>query len=176
MKVNIKKLNKNAVIPKYAKEGDAGLDLTAVSINTVGTYPEGYVEYGTGLAVEIPEGYVGMVFPRSSVTKKALTLKNSCGIIDSGYRGEIMIRFMDHGDTEHDTNENLYMEGDRIAQLIIMPIPYIDLVEVEELSETERADGGFGSSDNKNNDLSEQLKVYDGILDKEINKSKDNLH
>ena len=142
MKVNIKKLNKNAVIPKYAKEGDAGLDLTAVSINTVGTYPEGYVEYGTGLAVEIPEGYVGMVFPRSSVTKKALTLKNSVGIIDSGYRGEIMIRFMSHD--VRDTN--IYEVGERIAQLIIMPIPYVDLEEVEELSETERAEGGFGST------------------------------
>jgi len=155
MKVKIKKLTENAIIPKYAKEGDAGLDLTAVSINKNGTYPDGYIEYGTGLAIEIPEGYFGMIIPRSSVTKKALTLKNNCGIIDSGYRGELMIRFMNPTSsiTEYNSGtqgtiakENIYEVGERVAQLILIPIPYVDLVEVEELSETERAEGGFGST------------------------------
>lgn len=138
MKVKIKKIDANAVIPKYAKPGDAGLDLTATSEewnddNTM-------VTYGTGLAVEIPEGYVGLVFPRSSVSKTTLNLTNSVGVIDSGYRGEIMFKFryLEEG--------MIYDVGDRIGQLIIMPYPQIEFEEVEDLSSTERGEGGFGST------------------------------
>lgn len=138
MKVKIKKMHANAVVPKYAKPGDAGLDLTATSEewnddNTM-------VTYGTGLAVEIPEGYVGLVFPRSSVSKTTLNLTNSVGVIDSGYRGEIMFKFryLEEG--------MIYDVGDRIGQLIIMPYPQIEFEEVEDLSSTERGEGGFGST------------------------------
>jgi dUTP pyrophosphatase len=80
MKLKIKKLNPSSIIPSYAKEGDACFDLTATSINLM----DKYIEYGTGLAMEIPEGYVGLIFPRSSVTNKDLILKNSVGVVDSG--------------------------------------------------------------------------------------------
>lgn len=138
MKVKIKKLHQDAVIPVYAKPGDAGLDLTATSEewnedNTM-------VTYGTGLAVEIPEGYVGLVFPRSSVSKTTLNLTNSVGVIDSGYRGEIMFKFryLEEG--------MVYDVGDRIGQLIIMPYPQVEFEEVKDLSSTERGEGGFGST------------------------------
>lgn len=138
MKVKIKKLVENAVIPTYAKKGDAGMDLTATSK----TYDEqGNVVYGTGIAVEIPEGYVGLVFPRSSICKTDLLLTNSVGVIDSGYRGEIMAKFA----YVHMHNKK-YEIGDRIAQLIIMPYPTIEFEEVDKLSETERGEGGYGSS------------------------------
>jgi dUTP pyrophosphatase len=136
MKVRIKKLSPNAILPSYAKEGDAGMDLTAISKQ------EGlaYIEYGTGLAIEIPEGYVGLVFPRSSISKTGLDLCNAVGMIDSGYRGEIMARFRKivvGGD---------YSIGDRIAQLMILPYPQITLEESDELSETDRGQGAFGST------------------------------
>jgi dUTP pyrophosphatase len=138
MKVKIEKMHTNAVVPKYAKPGDAGLDLTAISEE----WNEGntMVTYGTGLAVEIPEGYVGLLFPRSSVSKTTLNLANSVGVIDSGYRGEIMFKFryLEEGMT--------YDVGDRIGQLIIMPYPQVEFEEVEDLSFTERGEGGFGST------------------------------
>lgn len=143
MKVNIKKLNPEAVIPKYAKAGDAGMDLVAISktLTEVGE-DYGYLEYGTGLAFEIPEGYVGLVFPRSSISKTGAILSNSVGVIDSGYRGEVTARFKQiPGSLE-------YNKGDRIAQLIIIPYPEIEFNEVEELSDTERGSGGYGSSGN----------------------------
>lgn len=138
MKIRIKRLHQNAVIPTYAKHGDAGMDLTATSKS----YDENNnVVYGTGLAVEIPEGYVGLVFPRSSICKKDLFLTNSVGVIDSGYRGEIMAKFK--------YTDNLpveYRVGERIAQLIIIPHPHIEFVLANELSESERGSGGYGSS------------------------------
>jgi dUTP pyrophosphatase len=100
------------------------------------------MEYGTGLAVEIPEGHVGLLFPRSSISNSGLILTNSVGVIDSGYRGEIKFRFKHIPDTAY------YKPGDRIGQLIVMPYPEIDFQEVEELSSTERGEGGFGSSGN----------------------------
>ena len=139
LKVNIKKLSEDAKIPKYAKDGDAGLDLHATSIS----FEQHYIEYGTSLAIEIPYGYVGLLFPRSSVSKRDLVLANSVGVIDSGYRGEIKLRF------KLTMLEEclIYKQGDRIGQLVIMPYPQVELNEVEELSETARGDGGFGSTD-----------------------------
>jgi dUTP pyrophosphatase len=135
MKVKIKKLNPDAIIPRYAKTGDAGMDLTATRM----WFENDNVCYGTGLAMEIPEGFVGLVFPRSSIAKKDLILSNSVGVIDSGYRGEIMVKFKDTGVCHYD-------RGERICQIIIMPYPSIEFEEVDELSETNRGDGGFGSS------------------------------
>lgn len=138
MKVKIKKLDPNAVIPSYAKEGDAGLDLTAVS-KTVDD--SGNIVYGTGLAFEIPQGYVGLVFPRSSNAKKDLWLTNSVGVIDSGYRGEVIFKYRPVSFKERE-----YMIGERVGQIIIMPYPYIEFEEADELSETARSDGGYGST------------------------------
>lgn len=139
MIVKVKKLNPNAVINNYAKPGDAGIDLTAVS-KTEDTLA---VTYGTGLAFEIPEGYVGLIFPRSSVYKQELILSNCVGVIDSGYRGEVMLKFKR---TPGGTVPKQYEIGDRIGQIIIMPYPQVTLVEADELSETERGTGGYGSS------------------------------
>lgn len=139
MNVNIKKLHETAVIPRYAKDGDAGLDLTSFSKRE----NELFVEYGTALAIEIPDGYVGLLFPRSSISKYHLVMANSVGVIDSGYRGEICIRFKKTIDNLH---EIIYNVGDKVAQLVIMPYPKVILNEVKELKETERGTGGFGSS------------------------------
>ena len=137
MKVKIKKLVPEATIPKYAKPGDAGLDLTATSIS-IDEY--GCISYGTGIAMEIPEGFLGLIFPRSSISLTGLILANSVGVVDSGYRGEIKCRF------KYISGTNKYSIGDRVAQLVIIPYPQIELKEVDELSSTERGETGFGSS------------------------------
>lgn len=139
MKVKIKKLHKDAIIPRFSKKGDAGMDLTATSRWFEGSN----VCYGTGLAMEIPNGYVGLVFPRSSIAKKELLLSNAVGVIDSGYRGEIMAKFK-----TINGGSNLYEIGERICQIIIIPYPEIEFEETNELSETERGAGGYGSSGN----------------------------
>lgn len=153
MKVNVKKLSENAVLPTYSKHGDAGMDLTATSKS----YDEhGNVVYGTSLAFEIPDGYVGLLFPRSSNTKKDLILGNSVGVIDSGYRGEVVFKFKPlpyYAETEKADPElsiefpQDYCVGDRIGQIIILPYPKIEFNLVDELSTTDRGIGGFGSTD-----------------------------
>lgn len=140
MKIKIKKLHKDAIIPKYAKPGDAGMDLTAVSADFSNL---NYLTYHTGLAVQIPEGYVGLLFPRSSVYKTGQQLTNSVGVIDSGYRGEIMLKYTRDID---DTERIAYSPGDRVGQLIVLPYPQVQFEEVEELSITERGEGGYGST------------------------------
>ena len=136
MYVAFKKLDDKAKIPNYANEGDAGLDLTAVSL----AMEEGYWEYGTGLSMEIPKGFVGLLFPRSSISKKDQFLRNSVGVIDSGYRGEIKVRM------SVPALGGSYGIGEKIGQLIIMEIPMLKVIEVEELDDSERGAGGFGSS------------------------------
>jgi dUTP pyrophosphatase len=147
MKVKIKKLDERAVVPSYSKKGDAGMDLTAINISRDNV---GNITYHTGLAIEIPEGYVGLLFPRSSISKKQQFLTNSVGVIDSGYRGEIMAKFkpvMGSYESILDLFEsNEYQVGDRIVQMIILPYPQIEFEEVEELSSSERGHGGFGST------------------------------
>jgi dUTP pyrophosphatase len=138
MKINIKKLHPDAVIPKYAKESDAGLDLTATSIIY---QDEHQIVYGTGLALEIPEGFVGLVFPRSSIRNYQLVLSNSVGVIDAGYRGELQATFL-----KTDINAKCYQVTDRIAQIIIIPHPMIEFQAVEKLTSSERGTGGHGSS------------------------------
>lgn len=145
MKVKIKKLVDSAVIPKYAKYGDVGLDLTATS-RKVDEY--GNISYGTGLAFEIPEGYFMMLVPRSSNHKTDLVLTNHCGIADSGYRGEIFFKFAMVERQNSKNAYNNYNVGDRIGQAIILPYPSIEFEEVNELSESERGACGYGSSGN----------------------------
>lgn len=140
MKVKFKKLHKDAVSPKFAHKTDAGADLTATSVDFS---REGQVVYGTGLCVEIPEGMVGLLFPRSSVRNMNLTMSNSVGVIDSGYLGEIMVTFNFISRTPDNA---IYNIGDRIGQLVIVPVPFVQYIEVEELSETERNTGGHGST------------------------------
>ena len=139
IKLKIKKINDRAKIPNYAKKGDAGIDLVATTMVSNGYF----IEYGTDLAMEIPEGYVGYIFPRSSISKTDHYLRNSVGVIDSGYRGEIKIRMSIPA-----LGAKQYKNGDKIAQLIIMKLPWVDIEEVEELSETDRGEGGFGSTGN----------------------------
>jgi dUTP pyrophosphatase len=155
MKLYFKKLTENAVMPKKAHPTDAGFDLVATSrwIDD-----DGNIVYGTGIAVEIPEGYAGFVFPRSSNSKKDLILSNCVGIIDSGYRGEIMAKFKgtikirsvryvkDVSSAIVPIAVRSYDVGDRIAQLIILPYPEIEFEEAEQLSSTDRGEGGYGST------------------------------
>jgi dUTP pyrophosphatase len=140
MQVRVKKIHDDAVIPAYGKPGDAGLDLTATSIEKDSF---GNVVYGTGLAIEIPAGYVGLIFPRSSNSKTDLYLTNHVGVVDSGYRGEIMFKFRANPSL---INAVIYQVGDRVGQLIIIPYPQIELTESAELSDSERGAGGFGST------------------------------
>ena len=137
MILKIKKLKDDAHVPFYANEGDAGLDLVATSKIE---HPE-FIEYGTNLAVEIEQGNVGLLFPRSSISKTGHRLLNSVGVIDSGYRGEIKVR-MSY------TNIKPYQIGDKIAQLVIMETPQVLIQEVDELDDSQRGEGGFGSSGN----------------------------
>lgn len=139
MIIKIKKLDTNSIIPTYAKAGDAGMDLTAISVEKDSN--GFYIEYGTGLAMEIPTGYAGFIFPRSSASKTSQIQANCVGVIDSGYRGEIKVRLKEFGNPS-----KLYEVGDRIAQIIILPVPQITFEEVQELGTTERGDGGFGST------------------------------
>ena len=138
MKIKIKKLHPDAVIPKYAHQGDAGMDVFAISKKET----DKFIEYGTGLAFEVPEGYVMLIFARSSVTNKDLMLKNSVGVLDSGYRGELVMRFNKIGDEE-------YTIGDKIGQIFVLPFPTVEFQESETLSESSRGKGGFGSTGNK---------------------------
>lgn len=153
--LKIKKIAPEAIIPKYAKPGDAGLDLVAIDNGKynllmgfdeeTGTNTEAeFIEYRTGVAVEIPEGYVGLIYPRSSISNFGLSLSNAVGVIDSGYRGEIKFRFRII--SAPGTLAIKYKKGDKIGQLIVMPYPKVNVVEVDELSTSERGEGGFGSS------------------------------
>ena len=138
MKIKIKKLHDDAVVPSYAKVGDAGMDLTCVDFKT----SETYVEYDTGLAMEIPDGHVGFLFPRSSVSKTNLVLANCVGVVDSGYRGPVKLRFKEI----NGPIGGRYKIGDRVGQIVIMPVPSFEFEEVSELTETSRGEGGFGST------------------------------
>lgn len=139
MKVKIKKLNESAVIPQYAHSTDAGLDLVATSVEVDN---DGNLVYGTGLAFEIPVGYVGLVFPRSSVSLRSLVMANSVGVIDSGYRGEVTAKFK----PIRQFLQNPYQIGERVAQMVIIPYPHVEFQEVDSLSESDRGTGGYGST------------------------------
>lgn len=142
IKVKIKKLVPEAVIPTYAKPGDAGMDLTAIKVDLD---MDGNIIYHTGLAFEVPQGFVGLLFPRSSNSKKDMYLTNHVGVIDSGYRGEICLKYRPthlHGALRP---PQYYAVGDRVGQIIVMPYPQIEFEEAE-LSDSERGTGAYGSS------------------------------
>lgn len=138
IKIKTKKLFSDSVLPKQAKKGDAGFDMTATSVERIGLFK---YRYGTGIAMEIPEGYEGEIRPRSSVHKTGMILSNCVGTIDSGYRGEIMAVFW-----KIPFIGKPYQVGDRIMQILIKPVPDVKFMEAEKLSETDRGTGGYGST------------------------------
>lgn len=143
--VRIKKLDKNATIPTYGSQFAAGADLYACTDMPITINPHQTVLVHTGIAMEIPAGYAGLVYARSGIaTKRNLAPANKVGVIDSDYRGEIMVALHNHGE-EAQTIEN----GERIAQLVITPFVTAEFSEVDELCETERGEGGFGSTGRK---------------------------
>ena len=137
----MRRLRQDAVVPKRAYAGDAGLDLVACERHELGPGERGVV--GTGIAVAVPEGFAGFVQPRSGLASRhGIALVNSPGLIDSGYRGEIRVVLLNT-----DRREPFVVEpGMRIAQLVVLPVPELELAEVEELPESERGVRGFGSS------------------------------
>jgi len=136
MKIEIKRLHKNAKATK-AHDADAGVDLTATTCEP----GQHFVEYGTGVAVNIPKGYVGLLFARSSISKTDMMLANSVGVIDSGYQGEVKVRMRRlYG------KQDSYKIGDRICQLVIVPLVDYQFIEVDEFEQTDRGAGAFGSS------------------------------
>lgn len=139
MQLKIKLLHSDSVKPKYAKKGDAGMDLVATNIKENTTFQ---ITYGLGIAMEIPEGFVGLVFPRSSIRNTELMLSNSVGVIDSGYRGELQATF----NKLNGLDSIAYNVGDRVCQIVIVPTPVVQVKIVDELSDSERGEGGFGSS------------------------------
>jgi dUTP pyrophosphatase len=144
LKVKIKKLHDDAKIPTYSKPGDAGMDLVAVDIKEHVdslTNETTKIIVDSGLAFEIPIGFVGLVFPRSSIQSTGLRLANCVGVIDSGYRGSVKAVF-----DIKDSSLIYYEKGDRFAQIMILPYPIIELSEVAEITSSDRGSGGFGSS------------------------------
>jgi len=142
--VKIMKLREDAVIPQAAIVGDACLDLTAVDISNT---PK-YIQYHTGLAAEIPRGYVMLLFPRSSVSNTDLSLANCVGVIDPDYRGEIILRFKRiNQECMPGKQAQAYKIGDRVGQFLVLPIPQIIIRHVSKLTETVRGSGGFGHTD-----------------------------
>lgn len=144
MELKIKRLTEEAILPIRAHKTDAGIDLTCTNItqelNEAGQL---IIVYHTGLSMEIPEGHVGLLFPRSSISKKSLTLTNCVGVIDAGFRGEVIAKMR----STTDVVPAIYKPGERFAQLVIVAIPEITITEASELTETDRGDGGFGSTD-----------------------------
>ena len=153
--VGVKRMHKDAVIPRQATTGSAGMDLTAVSMN-YDVY--GNACYHFGLAFEIPRGYVGLLFPRSSCSARPLTMSHCVGVIDSDYRGEVSAKFkpsllfgsqlLGHlwALLRGREPRRTYQVGERIAQLVIVPCPQVTITEKLELSRTERGEGGYGST------------------------------
>jgi dUTP pyrophosphatase len=142
MDIKFKKLDEKAVIPTKAHTWDACYDLTAVSLKL--DIDKNFVQYDTKLALEIPRGFAGLIYPRSSVSNYTLALCNSIAVIDSPYRGSILLRFR----IVRAQNQELkiYSVGDRIGQLFIVPTLSVNFIEVNELDETDRGSGNFGSS------------------------------
>lgn len=149
MDIKFKKVNSLAFTPTKGSSGAACFDLYAIGIK----YEYNYIEYDTGICFEIPEGYVGLIFPRSSISKlpSSVFLRNHVGVIDSDYRGSIKFRYSSKGFIDfvgnNTNNRNMYQLKDAVGQIMFIPIPDITLKEVNELSDTERGEGGFGSTD-----------------------------
>lgn len=151
MELKFKRLEDNAVLPIRGTKGAAGIDLTCIKIDTaLNEANQLMLVYHTGLAVEIPAGYVGLLIPRSSIWKKSLWLTDNVGVIDSDFRGEI-VAFMK---ATTDTIPAVYKQGERFCQLVIVPVPEYTIAEAAELSETERGENGFGSTGADNTEVS----------------------
>ena len=147
MTVKVKKLSENAVLPQKAHKSDAGFDLTVSRITTeLKEVGELIIVYHTDLCMKIPEGYFGALFSRSSVSKKPLSQTNAVGVVDSGYRGEIVAKFRS---TVPAVVPSVYKEGERFAQLVILPVPDIDMVEADTLGSSDRGEAGLGSTGDK---------------------------
>lgn len=143
MEIKYKRLSEKAVAPVRAHKSDAGFDLTVSRITTeLNECGQLVLVYHTDLAFEIPEGYYGQLMTRSSISKKSLRLTTSSSVIDSGYRGEVTAKFM----STTDVVPAVYQEGERFAQLLILPLPEVEFVEADELTESDRGEGGFGST------------------------------
>ena len=144
-KVNIKKLNANATVPTYGSEYAAGADLYACLDGEVTIAPHATVLIPTGIAMELPIGYAGLIYARSGLaTKKGLAPANKVGVVDCDYRGEVKVALHNHGEIAQTV-----ASGERIAQLVIAPYLTAQFIEQEELSETVRGEGGFGSTGSK---------------------------
>ena len=145
IKVNFKKLNEKAVAPTYGSEFSAGADLYACEGGAV-TIKSGETKIiDTGLSLEIPEGYAGLIYARSGIAnKRGLAPSNKVGVIDSDYRGEIMVSLFNHSPIDQTIDD-----GERIAQLVITPFLKVEYTETDSLTETVRGEGGFGSTGKK---------------------------
>ncbi len=154
MELKFKKLREDAVLPSYAHDGDAGLDLSNIGFTQeFDRSGKMVLVYHTGLAVEIPEGHVGLIFCRSSIAEKSLNMTNCVGVIDHGYTGEVTVKFK----ITTDALPTIYKEGEKIAQLIVLPYPKMEPTFVEDIVAGERGENGYGSTDNKvENEESEQ--------------------
>lgn len=150
MELKFKRLKDRAILPIRGTDGSAGIDLTCTDITTtLNEANQLMLVYHTDLAVEIPKGYCGLLVPRSSIWKKSLWLTDSIGVIDSDYRGEIMAYMK----ATTDVVPAVYKPGERFCQLVIIPVPGYTITESTELSETERSEGGFGSTGTTNEDI-----------------------
>lgn len=144
MTLKIKRLEENAVLPIRAHSTDAGIDLTCTTITQeINECGQLILVYHSGIAVDIPEGYVGLLFPRSSVANKSLCLTNCVGVIDSGYHGEVMAKFR----STTDVVPAIYKPGERFAQLVFVKLPEVEIEEVADLGDSDRGEDGYGSSD-----------------------------
>ena len=144
MKLNcpIKKLNENAIVPTYGSPCAAGADLYACLEEDLTIEPGKTILVHTGISMAIPQGYAGMIFARSGLaTKRGLAPANKVGVVDSDYRGEIMVALHNHG-----SEAQTIAHGERIAQMVIMPYVALDFLQADELDDTERGTGGFGST------------------------------
>lgn len=166
MELKIKRLSEKATMPTRAYAGDAGLDLTCTEITTcVNEARQLMLVYHTDIAVEIPEGYVGLLFPRSSVWKKSIEFTNCVGVIDAGYRGEVTMTVR----PTTDTIPAVYQPGERFAQLVIVPILLLDPVEAEELSESQRGENGLGSTGDENTSAPTALRQSESVDEAKVN-------
>lgn len=145
MKVNVKKLNPKAVLPTYGSEFAAGADLYACIDGEITIAPHQTVLIPTGLAIELPVGYAGLIYARSGLaSKKGLAPANKVGVVDCDYRGEVKVALLNHSEVPQTVSA-----GERVAQLVIAPYLTVDFTEADELSDTVRGAGGFGSTGTK---------------------------
>jgi dUTP pyrophosphatase len=139
MQLKVKKLYKDVKLPSYSRKGDAGIDLFAHTLEFVKSTQ---IKYGTGIAMEIPTGYVGLLIQRSNTVNRGIRLSNCVGVIDSNFRGEILVYF-----SFNHRQGKLYHIGDKVAQIVIVPCPTFEVVDVRAISDSARQGNGFGSSD-----------------------------